>query len=398
MKTWLRNNIKGDPVIWTIVLLLSIISIWVVYSSTGSLAFKEMGGDTDAYLRKHGSLVLLSWIAMYVAHRIDYRQYARLTRILLVIAIPLLIGVLIVGSTKGGATRQYHLPVIHQSFQPSDLAKLALIASLAAMLAKRQQHIDDFRQGFVPILIWVGAICGLIAVANFSTAAMLFATCFLLMYMGRVPGKYLGSLVIVGVLAISLALLFGQRGGTFLSRFNTYVRMVFDNMSETIAEKSPSSKDEVFQARQSYIALATGGVTGKGIGHSEQRNILPLAYSDYIFAIIVEEFGLLGGAFVIFLYLALLYRSMRAVANTDRPFGGLLSAGLGFSIVIQAFINMGVAVGLLPVTGQPLPLLSMGGTSLLFSGIAIGIIISVSRDDLQEKKPDAYSKPKTTAS
>jgi cell division protein FtsW len=383
MKDWLQRNLKGDPIIWTIVLLLSIISILVVYSSTGSLAFKKMGGDTEAYLRKHGSLVLLSWVAMYVAHRIDYRLYAKITRVLLIVSIPLLIGVLFFGRSSGGATRQYLLPFIGLSFQPSDLAKLALISSLAAMLAKRQQNIDDFQKVFVPVLAWVGVICALIAVANFSTAGMLFATCFLLMYMGRVPGKYLTSLVLVGIFAIGMALILGQRWGTFVSRISTYSKMVTDNTSEEITDKN--SQDELFQARQSYIAISTGGFLGKGVGHSEQRNILPLAYSDYIFAIIVEEFGLVGGGFVVFLYLALLYRSMLAVSRTDRPFGGLLSAGLGFSLVVQAFINMGVAVGLLPVTGQPLPLLSMGGTSLLFTGLAIGIILSVSRNDLQEK-------------
>ena len=267
------------------------------------------------------------------------------------------------------------IPIIHQSFQPSDLAKLALISSLASMLAKRQQNINDIKNSLLPILIWVGVICGLIVWANFSTGFLLLLTCLLVMFIGRVPVKYFGILGIVGVLAISAALFAGQRGSTFVSRLNKY--------SETII--NPKSKKVPFQAQQGYIAIATGGIIGKGWGHSEQRNFLPHPYSDFVFAIIVEEYGLMGGALVVFLYIALLYRGMLAVSRTDRAFGGLLSAGLSFSLVMQAFVNMGVAVGLLPITGQPLPLLSMGGTSLLFTGLAIGIIISVSRGELQEK-------------
>ncbi len=375
MKIWLKNNLKGDPVIWFIVLMLSVISILVVYSATGTLAFKKMGGDTEAYLFKHGALMILSLIVMYGAHLIDYRHYARLARLGLIISVPLLIFTFFFGTKLNEAGRWITIPLIHQSFQPSDLAKLALISSLASMLAKRQQNIDDVKNALLPILIWVGIICGLIVLANFSTGFLLLITCILVMFIGRVPVKYFGILGLVGTLAIMAALFAGQRGNTFKSRINKYV--------ETVT--NPRSNKVPFQAQQGYIAIATGGVLGKGWGHSEQRNFLPHPYSDFVFAIIIEEYGLLGGAFVVFLYLALLYRGMLAVSRTDRAFGGLLSAGLSFSLVIQAFINMGVAVGLLPITGQPLPLLSMGGTSLLFTGLAIGIIISVSRGELKEK-------------
>jgi cell division protein FtsW len=375
MRNWLRQNLKGDPVIWTIILMLSIISILVVYSATGTLAFKKMGGDTEAYLRKHAALMLLSLVVMYLAHRIDYRYYARISRLLLLISIPLLLFSFFFGTKLNDASRWITIPFIRQSFQPSDLAKLALIANLASMLAKRQQNIGDFKQSLVPVLAWVGVICGLIVLSNFSTGFLLLVTCLLVMYIGRVPVKYLGALVLVGLLGISIALFAGQRWKTFVSRIDKYTETVFN----------PQSPKVPFQAQQGYIAIATGGVTGKGVGKSEQRNILPHPYSDFIFAIIIEEYGLLGGLFVVFLYLALLYRSMLAVSRTDRAFGGLLSAGLSFSLVIQAFINMGVAVGLLPITGQPLPLLSMGGTSLIFTGLAIGIILSVSRGEIKEK-------------
>jgi cell division protein FtsW len=191
----------------------------------------------------------------------------------------------------------------------------------------------------------------------------------LLMFIGRVPMKYLVMLILVGSMAGGLGLMLGQRLQTTINRFESF----FD------------SKEIPFQAEQSYIAIATGGVVGKGPGKSDQRNFLPHSYSDFIYAIILEEYGLIGGVSVLFLYLALLYRGVVTTARSDRPFGGLLSAGLTFSLVLQAMINMGVAVGLGPITGQPLPLLSMGGTSLLFTGISLGIILSVSRGEVSDK-------------
>lgn len=369
MKAWLERNLKGDPVIWCIVLAFSVMSVLVVYSATGTLAYKKMQGDTEHYLFKHTSLVILGLASMWLAHKIDYRYYSRLSRVAMWVSVPLLIFTFFMGSNINDASRWITIPFIGQSFQPSDLAKLALIANLASMLAKRQQKISDIKVSLVPILIWCGVICGLIALTNFSTSVLLFATCMLLMFIGRVPVKYLFNLVLVGLVAGSLALAFGQRFGTVIGRLERF----FD------------PTEVPFQAEQSYIAIATGGVVGKGMGHSEQRNVLPHPYSDFIYAIIIEEYGFVGGIVTIFLYLALLYRGMLAVSRSDRAFGGLLSAGLSFSLVIQAMINMGVAVGLLPITGLPLPLLSMGGTSLLFTGLSIGIILSVSRGELKEE-------------
>lgn len=370
-RIWLAKNLKGDPVVWCIVLILSIMSVLVVYSATGTLAYKK--GDTEYYLFKHSGLVILGLTCMWLAHKIDYRYYSRLSRVALWFSVPLLIFSFFFGSNINEASRWITIPFIGQSFQPSDLAKLALIANLASMLAKRQQKIEDFKISFVPIMIWCGVICGLIALSNFSTSFLLFATCMLLMFIGRVPVKYLFNLVLVGLIAGTLALSFGQRLGTFVSRIKNYANTLI------------YSQEAPFQAQQSYIAIATGGVVGKGIGKSEQRNFLPHPYSDFIFAIIIEEYGMIGGIFTIFLYLALLYRGMLAVSRSDRAFGGLLSAGLSFSLVIQAMVNMGVAVGLLPITGLPLPLLSMGGTSLLFTGLSIGIILSVSRGEIKEE-------------
>ncbi|WP_296698455.1 FtsW/RodA/SpoVE family cell cycle protein [Algoriphagus sp.] len=369
-KAWIDRHFKGDPLIWGIVILLSLFSILVVYSATGSLAYKYAGGNTEVYLFRHSFLVFVSLVVMWFAHKIPYKNYALYARLAMFLSIPLLMLTYMFGSNINEANRWLTIPVINQAFQPSDLAKLALIAALAAMLARKQNNIKDFKNTFVPIIISIGVICLLIAMANMSTAILLLLTCLLIMFIGRVPVKYLAMVVMVGVLGLTAAVFLGQRGETFFSRIEAFM-----------------DEEEVpFQAEQSYIAIATGGVTGKGPGNSEQRNSLPHPYSDFIYAIIIEEYGLVGGVSVLFLYLALLYRGMRIVANSNKAFGGLLSAGLSFALVIQALVNMAVAVGLGPITGLPLPLLSMGGTSLVFTGISLGIILSVSRGDHQDEE------------
>ncbi len=369
-KAWIDEHFKGDPLIWGIVILLSLFSILVVYSATGSLAYKYAGGNTEVYLFRHSFLVLVSLVVMWFAHKIPYKNYALYARLAMFLSIPLLLLTYMFGSNINEANRWLTIPVINQAFQPSDLAKLALIAALAAMLARKQNNIKDFKNTFVPIIISIGVICLLIAMANMSTAILLLLTCLLIMFIGRVPVKYLAMVVMVGVLGLTAAVFLGQRGETFFSRIEAFM-----------------DEEEVpFQAEQSYIAIATGGVTGKGPGNSEQRNSLPHPYSDFIYAIIIEEYGVVGGVSVLFLYLALLYRGMRIVANSNKAFGGLLSAGLSFALVIQALVNMAVAVGLGPITGLPLPLLSMGGTSLVFTGISLGIILSVSRGDHQDEE------------
>uniref|UniRef100_UPI0040471875 FtsW/RodA/SpoVE family cell cycle protein n=2 Tax=Roseivirga sp. TaxID=1964215 RepID=UPI0040471875 len=368
IKDWTDKHLQGDPVIWMVVFCLSVISILVVYSATGSLAYKQMGGNTEYYLIRHTVMVVLALVVMWIAHKIDYRYYSKITRYALFISVPLLLYTWLYGSNINEASRWITLPFIGLQFQPSDLAKMALIAGLAGMLAKRQQNITSIKESLIPMLAWCGAICGLIAMTNISTAILLFLTCMLLLFIGRVPAKYLAMLMVVGVFVGVLAMSIGQRGGTAINRVKDFI-----------------SQEEVpYQAQQSYIAIATGGVIGKGPGKSDQRNFLPHPYSDFVYAIIIEEYGMIGGVFVLFLYLVLLYRGMRVVANSDRAFGGLLSAGLSFAIVIQALVNIGVVVGLGPVTGQTLPLISMGGTSLLFTGLALGIILSVSRGEQED--------------
>jgi cell division protein FtsW len=366
MKEWAYRNLKGDPIIWLVVLLLSMFSIMVVYSATGSLAYKMMGGDTEYYLVKHSLLVFFSVLAMWLAHRIDYRYYAKISMFMLWVSVPLLLIAWKFGTNINDASRWIHIPIINQAFQPSDLATLALLITLATMLSKRQNQLDDFKQSVIPMLVWIGVICGLIGMTNISTAALLFVTCTLVLFIGRVPMKYLLMLLLIGTLAGTTALMVGQRGETAISRVEDFIK------GET-----------PFQAQQAYVAIASGGLVGKGPGQSNQRNYLPHPYSDFIFAIIIEEYGLLGGAAVLFLYLTLLYRGMKAAMGSERAYGGLLSAGLSFALVLQALVNMGVAVGLGPITGLPLPLISMGGTSQLFMGLSLGIILSVSRGEIE---------------
>ena len=366
MKDWLQRNLKGDPILWAIVLLFSFISIAVVYSATGTLAYKKMNGNTEAFLFKHTGLILMGLVFMWLAHRIDYRHYSRLSLYALLISVPLLLFTFFMGGETNGASRWMTIPVINQTFQPSDLAKLALISHLASMLSRRQQHLDDFKSTLLPVMLWVGTICSLIILSNASTALLLFATCMLLMFIGRVPLRHMAVMVGIFVVLGGAGLAVGQRLGTVVSRVTNF---------------TDKTKKTPFQLEHSYIAIATGGIVGKGPGKSTERNILPHPYSDFIYAVIIEEYGLLGGFVILFLYLAFLYRGLKTVMNSYGAFGGLLSAGLSFSLVLQALVNMGVAVGLGPITGLPLPLLSMGGTSLIFTGISIGIILAVSRGE-----------------
>lgn len=371
IKNWAHKNLKGDQVIWVIAMVFSALSVLVVYSSIGNLAHKRTGGDTEYYLFKHLVLVVLSLAAMWGIHKIDYRYYSKLSKLALWLSVPLLLFTWKYGVNINEASRWITIPLLNQAFQPSDLATLALLITLAKMLSKKQKKLDDFQKVLIPMLFMIGIVCGLIAMTNVSTSILLFATCMLMLFIGRVKVKFLLMLLIIGAVSGSVALAFGQRSGTAKSRLESFL-----------------NQDEVpYQARKSYMAIATGGLIGKGPGGSNQKNYLPHSYSDFVFAIIIEEYGLLGGLVTITLYLVLLYRGMRAVTKSGRVYGGLLSAGLSFALVMQAMVNMGVVVGIFPITGLPLPLISMGGTSQLFTGLALGIILSVSREDIDEARP-----------
>lgn len=364
----LLERTKGDRWIWIIILLLSMISIMVVYSATGAIAYKK-GISVEKYLLfKHVIFVLLGIGMIYIAHLLDYKYYAGISKILMIVTVPLLFYTLIFGQSLNDASRWVKIPVIGLTFQTSDLAKLALITFLARMLTRKQENIKDVKQAFLPIMGSVCVVFVLIALANLSTALMLFGVSILLLIIGRISIKQIATVCAGGLVLLMLVVFLGPRRETYKSRINSFLHPELQH------------SDKTYQSDHAKIALATGGVLGKGPGNSTERNFLPHPYSDFIFAIIIEEYGTVGGLAVIVLYLVLLYRCVRIVNRSPKAFGALLAAGLSFSLTIQAFANMAVAVGLGPVTGVPLPLVSMGGTSMIFTSIAFGIILSVSRD------------------
>jgi cell division protein FtsW len=368
----LLKYIKGDKVIWTVVLLLSLLSILVVYSSVVALAYRYKNGDTASYLIKHIFIVGSGVFLMYLIHKVKYSYFSRISQIAIILAAPLLLYTLLKGVSAGEASRWLAIPGTSLTFQTSDFAKLALITYVARMLSIKQDVIKDFKQAFLPIIIPVALICALILPANFSTAALLFLNCLVLMFVGRMNAKHLWLLIGSGLVFIALLLSLIWNFPDVIPRGRTWKARI-ENFRSGDSESN-------FQAEQAKIAIASGGVFGKGPGNSNQRNFLPQASSDFIYAIVIEEWGLITAVIIVFLYVVLLFRGIRIANKSERTFGSLLAVGLTFSLVFQAMINMAVAVNLFPVTGQPLPLVSMGGTSIWFTSIAIGIILSVSRE------------------
>jgi len=366
------NKTKGDRWIWLIVILLSVWSLLAVYSSTGTIAYKH-DKSAEQYLIKHLMFIVGGIGLMYFSHKLDYRYYAGISKVLMVVTIPLLLYTLIFGNTVNDANRWVTIPIINQTFQTSDMAKLALITFLARTLTRKQENIKDVKNAFLPIMGSVCVVFILIALANLSTALMLFGVSILLLIIGRISIKQIAIVCLGGLILLTCVVCLGPRRKTYLSRIDTFIH----------PEKA--DPDKSFQANQAKIAISTGGVFGKGPGNSTQRNYLPHPYSDFVYALIIEEYGVIGGVALVVIYLIFLYRCILIVTASPKAFGALLAAGLSFSLTIQAFANMAVSVGLGPVTGVPLPLVSMGGTSILFTSVAFGIILSVSRD-IEEKK------------
>jgi cell division protein FtsW len=389
----LMPRTRGDRYIWAIVLLLAVISLLVVYSATGSLAYKMYKGNTEVYLFKQLSFIIIGIVVIYFLHRINYTIYSRVSLLLFLMAIPLLIYTLFFGATINEGSRWIKLPVINMTIQTSDFAKLALFMYISRQLSKKQEIIGNFKKGFLPVIMPVFLICALIAPANLSTALLTGATSLMLLFIGRVSTKHI--LLTIGVAAIPVIILVAIAAATYdgkavvretaapvtattkmksVGRVGTWIKRVQDFMY--------AKKEEIpYQVQQANIAIANGGVLmGLGPGNSTQRNFLPHPYSDYIYATIIEEYGLLGGAFIIFLYLVFLFRCIKIFRRCPFAFGAFLALGLSFTLVIQAIANMAVNVGLMPVTGVTLPLVSMGGSSFLFTCAAIGIILSVARN------------------
>lgn len=365
----LKTELKGDRVIWVLISLMTLVSLLGVYSSTGSLSYKEQGGNTEYYLVKQGFIVLLGFFIMYVLHRLHYLRFHRVAPFLFILAVPLLIFTLFFGAEFNSARRWIEIPIFGFTFQSSDFARLALILYLAKTISSKQLIIKDFKSAFLPLILPVILICFLIAPADLSTALLLFSSCIAMMFVGRVAVKYILMLVLLAIFAFSILILLGHF-------FPDMVRLA--TWIERIREFTTDS-DGGFQVQQSKIAIANGGFFGMGPGQSIQRNFLPSSYADFIYAIIVEEYGLLGGLFVISLYLGFFFRITRLVTKSTKAFGAMVVTGLGFSFVFQAFINIAVATHLVPVTGVTLPMISLGGTSIIMNCISLGIILSVSK-------------------
>jgi cell division protein FtsW len=389
----LVQKTKGDRVIWAIVVLLTLASLLLVYSSTGSLAYR-MSKSTESYLFKQLAFIILGIIIIYWAHRINYTLYSKVAKVLFLISIPLLLYTLFFGVQLNAGSRWIKLPVINMTFQTSDLAKLALFMYMSRMLSRKQQVIKDLNKGFLPIILPVAIICLLIAPANLSTAILIGGTSIMLLFIGRVRTKHILAtigLAIIPVLLLVLiavttydkeageskklpAILSAGRIPTWVSRIQTFVY-----------SKKEDDNEKMYQINQAKIAIANGGLVGVGPGNSQARNFLPHSYSDFIYAIIIEEYGLLGGAAVLCIYLLFLYRCIRIYRKCPFAFGAFLALALSFMLVIQAMANMAVNVNLFPNTGVTLPLISMGGSSFLFTCLSIGIILSVARNVEQQE-------------
>lgn len=365
--------IRGDRPIWLIMLLLMVASVLLVYSSIITLAWRHHDGNTLYYLTRHGFILVCGMGLMYVAHKVKFTYYSKIAQLALYLSVPLLLFTLLIGTNINSANRWLTIPVINQTFQTSDLAKLALIMYVARFLALKQDVIKDFKKGFLPLIIPVTIVCGLILPANLSTAALLFLNCMILMFIGRVSLKHLGLLVLSGIVALGIIYMVGKAMPDVFPRLDTWISRI-----ETFSKPEEAGSNQSYQTDQSKIAIAKGGVIGVGPGKSVQRNFLPHPYSDFIYSIVMEEYGLFGAVGIMLLYLMLLFRSIRIGVKCEKPFGSYLAIGIGFSLVFQALINMAVAVNLVPVTGQPLPVVSMGGTSIWFTCLAVGVILSVS--------------------
>ena len=384
----LVSKTKGDRVIWGIVVILTLVSLLVVYSSTGSLAYKY-SKSTESYLFKQFAFIILGVLVIYFAHRVNYTIYSRVAKLLFLISIPLLIYTYFFGTKLNEGSRWIMLPVINMTFQTSDMAKLALFMYLSRQLSRKQNVIKDFKQGFLPVVIPVAIICLLIAPANLSTAMLIAGTSFMLMFIGRVNTKHIlltiGIALVPVILLLTIAVKYYDKTehkakdlpAVFsVGRIPTWVGRI----QTFIYSNKEDENEKLYQINQAKIAIANGGWLGKGPGNSQQRNFLPHSYSDFIYAIIIEEYGLVGASFMVFIYLLFLYRCIRLYRKCPFAFGAFLALALSFTLVIQAIANMGVAVGAFPNTGVTLPLVSMGGSSFLFTCLSIGIILSVARN------------------
>jgi len=380
----LFNNIKGDRLIWAIAALLAIFSFLHVYSAASNLANLSVDGSTFNYFVKHFVHLFLGFVIIYGVHRVPYRYFRGLSMVMIPVVLVLLIVTMLQGNTIGGAnaSRWIRVPLVGFTFQPSTLAAVVLMVYVARYLSKIKDKQVAFKETILPLWTPVFIVLALILPANFSTTAIIFTMIVVLAFLGGYPIKYLGIIIGSGLLVLTLFILTAKAFPDLMpNRVDTWTSRIenFLNGEDT---------EEDYQIEKAKIAIASGGIQGVGPGKSIQKNFLPQSSSDFIYAIIIEEYGLIGGLFLMVMYLWLLFRIVIVAHKADTIFGKLLVIGVGLPIVFQALINMAVAVELFPVTGQTLPLISSGGTSIWMTCLAVGIILSVSakRQEIKEQE------------
>ncbi len=377
--TNIQKRIKGDSWIWLSIVFLSIASVLAVYSASGSLSNTAGGPTTETHLLKQISILCIGFGLAYFVQNMHYTIFGKLSTIALGLSIILLIFTLAYGMEINDARRWVRIPIINSSFQTSDFARLSLIVYLAYTIAQAGPKASQPQFFMVHILLPVIIVCGLIMPSDLSTALMLFATCLILLIVGGINLRLLMTIVmmlaILGGIYLALGTFFDSiRSTTWVNRITTF----FGDGGDT------------FQITQAKIAIAEGGIFGEGPGNSVQRNFLPSPYADFIYAIIIEEYGLLGGMSLMGIYFLLLFRCVKIVTRTTRSFAALLTVGISISLVLQALLNMAVSVDLVPVTGLNLPFVSKGGTSAVFQFVAIGMVLSVSHySEIQRAQDEA---------
>lgn len=412
---------RGDKVIWIVTLLLGIVSLIVVYSAASALVVNKYNGSTSQMLMKHASTLLIGFVMLYIAYRIDYRHFAKVAWLLLIPCMALLLYTLLFGRNINQASRSINLGGF--SFQPSEIAKIILITYLSRQLVMMGPALNSFKEVLIKLAAPILVTVALIFPENLSTAAILLVVCLVLLFIGRV--KFLHIMAILGIGVVGLGLYIAMDAARTSignkralkaqaeyvgdpanapvftpkkTRIQTWIGRI-DAMGEDKEKDFDPFDDHHYQQTYAKIAVATSSIVGKGPGKSEQRNFLPHPYSDFIFAIIIEEYGLIGAIVVLMLYVILFTRVLRIVIKRPLTFGSLMAFGLGFLIIMQAMINMGVSIGLLPVTGQPLPFVSMGGSSMMATGLILGMILSVTKsmeDDASSKEQELKTISETT--
>lgn len=384
------KNIQGDSVIWAIIGVLAIFSFLPVYSASSNLAYLYGDGNTFKFLAKHFAHLVLGFGILYGVHKIPYHYFRGLSMIALPIVVVLLLITMAQGTTIGGAnaSRWIRVPLVGVTFQTSTLAAVVLMTYVARYLSTIESKLVSFKETLLPLWLPVFLIIGLILPANFSTAAIIFAMVVLLVFIGGYPFRYLAIILTTGLLLLSLFVLSAKAfPDVFPNRVDTWISRVVSFVDKT-------DKDADYQIIKAKTAIASGGITGLGPGKSVQKNFLPQSSSDFIYAIIVEEFGLLGALVVMVVYLLLLFRLVVVAHKSSSMFAKLLVIGVGLPVVFQALVNMAVAVELFPVTGQTLPLISSGGTSIWMTCLALGIVLSVSaKREVEKNEQQAMDNP-----